>query len=85
MEDNREKITPLRKLLINTDVSDILNFLEEMKVSYSLSRREKGDYHMTITKKGMVKYQSSGSSKMNVICGCVASFLVGEQVDYHEL
>jgi hypothetical protein len=82
--ENAKAISPLRRLLMNSSVDGLLDFLHQMNVQYVLKRDPNGHYDMKIFRDGMMRYQAaSGKSAKSAVADALAQFLVGEQKDFH--
>lgn len=78
-------VSPLKRLLMITDLEHLLSFLHQLGIQYTISRQIKGHYYAAIYREGMVRYQSSSpNSPKSALCDALAAFLVGEKKDYHE-
>ena len=84
MDDEKRTISPLRRLLMSSNLDGLLGFLHQTNVRYVLNRQANGHYEMSIFKDGMLKYRaSSGKSCKSAVADCLAQFLTGEQKDFH--
>ena len=83
-KSDAKAISPLRRLLMNSTVDGLLEYLHQMKVQYVLKREANGHYDMKIFRDGMMRYQAaSGKSPKSAIADALAQFLSGEQKDFH--
>ena len=84
MNDEKKSISPLRRLLMSSDLDGLLGFLHQTNVRYVLNRQANGHYEMSIFREGMLRYRAaSGKSCKSAVADCLAQFLVGEQKDFH--
>lgn len=84
-KEDARTISPLRRLLMASDLDSLLAFLHQTNTRFTLRRGENGHYDMTIFRDGMLRYEAaSGKSARSAVADSLAKFLSGEQRDFHE-
>lgn len=85
MHEDAKSISPLRRLLMASDLDSLLAFLHQMKIQFVLKRESNGHYEMNIFGHGILQYRaSSGRSAKSAVADALAKFLTGEQKDFHQ-
>jgi hypothetical protein len=81
----KKSISPLRKMLNNLSVDDLLQFLQEIDLCYTIIRKQDKSYEICLRQEGMVDYKISGGKQSVKACiaDALARFLINEQKDYH--
>ena len=85
LEDTREVITPLKRLLSQLPSDDLFAFIHAMHLSFALSCSKAGEFRMVIYKDGLSRYKGSNKSAKNAMIDALAQFLICEQKDFHEI
>jgi len=83
--ETRKVVRPIHKLLADLTANNLLDFLHEVRLQWTMSRSTKGHYTVTLYQADGRKWIVGGSvdSYRFALADAVSKFLLAEERDYH--